>query len=202
MTFKFLSNQSALCKKIYNPETKKDTTKKDEMAELFKTSQEEIFLGNETIDHTHENNVNDWYNHENFNNIYQPTEHFEPEKISNIIKNLKNNKAPGVDNIQNVILKYLEPSLTTILKKIFDSSYEIGYFPKRWKEGKVIMLYKNKGQKNDTKNYRPITLLNQFGKIFEKSIEQKIRSWAEENNRINLEQSGFRKKDQQTISYF
>ena len=64
------------------------------------------------------------------------------------------------------------------------------------------MLYKNKGQKNDTKNYRPITLLNQFGKIFEKSMEQKIRSWAEENNKINLEQSGFRKKDLQTTNYF
>ena len=181
-------------KKIYNPVTKKDTTLKSEIAEIFKNSQEEIFRGNDTIDQNHENNVNDWYNHENFEHNYLPTNHFETENISNIIKNLKNNKAPGLDNIQNVIIKYLEPSLSKILQKIFNSCYEIGYFPKRWKEGKVIMLYKNKGQKNDSKNYRPITLLNQFGKIFEKTIEQKIRSWAEENNKINLEQSGFRKK--------
>ena len=110
MTFKFLSNQSALCKKIYNPETKKDTTKKDEMAELFKTSQEEIFLGNETIDHTHENNVNDWYNHENFNNIYQPTEHFEPEK--NIQHNQKPKKQQSTRLVcQNFHIKIIQALL-------------------------------------------------------------------------------------------
>ena len=70
--------------------------------------------------------------------------------------------------MKNIIIKYLEPSLSPILKRIFDTCNEIGYFPKRWKEGKVIMLYKNKGAKNDTKNYRLITLLNQLGKNIRK----------------------------------
>ena len=35
--------------------------------------------------------------------------------------------------------------------------------------------------------------MNQLGKICEKSIEIKIRNWAEENDKINKEQSGFRK---------
>ena len=42
-------------------------------------------------------------------------------------------------------------------------------------------------------NYRPITLLNQFSKIFESLIADKIMTWANNNNTINLEQSGFRK---------
>lgn len=61
------------------------------------------------------------------------------------------------------------------------------------------MLYKNKGAKNDTKDYQ--TLLNQFGKLFEKILEIKIRKWAEENNKINEEQSSFRKKETPTINY-
>uniref|UniRef100_A0A7M5TPX5 Reverse transcriptase domain-containing protein n=1 Tax=Clytia hemisphaerica TaxID=252671 RepID=A0A7M5TPX5_9CNID len=181
-------------KKIFNPITKTDTSIKDEIAEIFKNAQKEIFQGNETSDQENENDVNSWYNQQNFTTEPSNENFFTTDEISKTIKNLKNNKAPGIDTIKNTLIKYLEPSLSPILKKIFDSCYDIGYFPKRWKEGKVIMLYKNKGAKNDTKNYRPITLLNQFGKLFEKTLEIKIRKWAEENNKINKEQSGFRKK--------
>ena len=41
--------QKTSIKRIYDPVKKKDTTQKDEIAELFRKSQEEIFQGNETM---------------------------------------------------------------------------------------------------------------------------------------------------------
>ena len=55
------------------------------------------------------------------------------------------------------------------------------------------MIYKNKGSKYDPTNYRPISLLPQFGKIFEKLISDKLYLWCDLNNILNKEQSGFRK---------
>ena len=53
--------QKTSIKRIYDPVKKKDTTQKDEIAELFRKSQEEIFQGNETMYIELENNVNTWY---------------------------------------------------------------------------------------------------------------------------------------------
>ena len=53
------------------------------------------------------------------------------------------------------------------------------------------MQYKE--DKVDPSKYRPITLLKQFSKLYESFIADKIRDWAENNNLINIEQSGFRK---------
>ena len=55
------------------------------------------------------------------------------------------------------------------------------------------MLHK-KESTLDPSNYRPISLLNQFGKIFESLIADIIRFWAEDNDKIDIIQAGFRKK--------
>ena len=52
----------------------------------------------------------------------------------------------------------------------------------------------NKESTLDHSKYRPISLLNQFGKIFESLIAEIIRFWAEGNDKIDMIQAGFRNK--------
>ena len=186
----FKKKKSAKISKIMNPQTRETTVKEQEIADVFKKCQEEIFKGNETEDFAHEARVNRWYE------SLRPTQNaqvfIEEAEIRKKITNLKNNKAPGVDNISNIIIKYLEPSLSKILYKIFNSCYNIGYFPLSWKVAKIVMIHK-KDSKLDPDNYRPISLLNQFGKIFESLITDIVRFWAEDSDIIDIHQAGFRK---------
>ena len=57
---------------------------------------------------------------------------------------------------------------------------------------KIIMLKKKKNS-IDIGNFRPIRLLPSIGKLLESLIAVRLFKWAENNNKINPEQSGFRK---------
>ena len=188
----FRKRKAQTISQIKDPNTGIMETDDLKIANIFKETQSKIFEGNPILNHEHENLVNNWYNR--YRCPLFPTEiFFEKAEISKKFKKLKNRKAPGPDGMNNVILKYLEPSLRDLLYKIYNSCYNLGYFPKAWKIAMIKMLHK-KDDKSDPLNYRPISLLNQLGKIFESLITDIIYFWAEDENKIDINQAGFRKK--------
>ena len=76
---------------------------------------------------------------------------------------------------------------------IINSSFQDGILPEIIKAGKVIPLFKG-GKQSEIGNYRPISLLPQFGKIFEKLFINRLESFLTEKNIISDSQFGFRKK--------
>ena len=91
------------------------------------------------------------------------------------------------------ILKLASATLSPLLAKLYNRCLEVGYFPKELKIAKVIPLYKNKGSISEMKNYRPISMLSVFSKIFEKIIHREITKFFEDNKILNDCQYGFRK---------
>ena len=79
--------------------------------------------------------------------------------------------------------------------KVFQFSLDCSIFPNNWKKANVIPVFKNKGDKSVVKNYRPVSLLPIFGKIFEKCLFDTIYTYFEENHLFSHCQSGFRKGD-------
>ena len=67
------------------------------------------------------------------------------------------------------------------LKLLLNQSFQQGKFPNRLKHAQVTPLYK-KGAKTDPNNYRPISLLNVFSKIFEKIMKNKFMHFIDSNN--------------------
>ena len=67
-----------------------------------------------------------------------------------------------------------------------------GFFPSSWSLGYIVPIYK-KGDKDDPSNYRGITLLSNFGKIFTSILTKRVENWANDNNIISDAQFGFRK---------
>lgn len=59
------------------------------------------------------------------------------------------------------------------------------------KYGKVVPLFKS-GNKCNINNYRPISILPAFNKIFEKVITTRLVNFIERNNLISDYQHGFR----------
>ena len=91
------------------------------------------------------------------------------EKILNIIRALNPNKAHGWDEISLRMTKFSDAALVNPLRIIFTNCLNRGRFPKVWKYANVVPVHK-KNEKNVKGNYRPISLLAIFGKIFEKLV--------------------------------
>ena len=68
-----------------------------------------------------------------------------------------------------------------------------GIFPDELKIAKVIPLFKS-GKRHDLSNYRPISILPLFSKIFEKLIHVRLTSFFDTNNVLSENQFGFRRK--------
>ena len=118
----------------------------------------------------------------------------ESHEVMKIIKSLKINKASGPSSIPPEILKLLLNDISNILAKIFNSSFLSGEFPKCLKIVKVIPVFKNKGSPLEVTNYRPISLLSNIDKIFEKIVHSRLTSFLNANNVLFNKQFGFRSK--------
>jgi len=86
-------------------------------------------------------------------------------KIDNIIKSLKSKNTTGYDEIPVNKLKISAPYIISPLTYICNTTLNTGIFPNRLKYAVVKPLHK-KGNKHELSNYRPISLLTAFSKIF------------------------------------
>ena len=70
-------------------------------------------------------------------------------------------------------------------------SIETGIFPTKLKYAKIIPIFKL-GNKDDPTNYRPISLLSNINKMFERLMYNRLITFIERNNVLYSSQYGFR----------
>ena len=92
-----------------------------------------------------------------------PTNKYE---IQQIIHNMKL-KNGGVDKINARTLKVISPHITESLAGILNKCIETWTWPDSLKAAEIIPIHKS-GSKNKMENYRPISLISNVPKIFEK----------------------------------
>jgi len=119
---------------------------------------------------------------------------FNEDEILKIISALNTHKAQGDDDISIRMIKICDEALLKPLILLFKESTKASHYPDIWKRSNIIPVHK-KNDKQLAKNYRPISLLPIFGKIFEKIIFNKIYHFLLEENLLTPNQSGFRPSD-------
>ena len=115
----------------------------------------------------------------------------EYDKVEKYLRNIDITKATGADNIGPRLLKLAAPYISESLTFICNQSIMNSTFPEKWKEGKVTPLHKN-GPKDDTNNYRPISVLPVLSKLLEKHVHDSLMFYLSSNNLLHSTQSGFR----------
>ena len=113
-------------------------------------------------------------------------------EIFNTILSLNVNKAVGHDNIPAYYLKIAPFSVAPFLLILINYAFTNGIFPNNCKISKVIPIHKN-GDTNNPNNFRPISLLICFPKIFEKIIFKCITCFLNKHDVLNPQQYGFQK---------
>ena len=101
-------------------------------------------------------------------------------------------KAPGESKIGHQIIKQLPDNIIEYIANIFNASLAAGYFPKKFKSAILKLIPKEGKDATIPVNYRPIALLDNIGKLFEKIINSRLRQFLEGNNLYNSQQYGFR----------
>ena len=117
----------------------------------------------------------------------------EEKHFNQQFKDLKPEKATGHDNVtsKELILAYdaVKPGIKSIIRKSIPDKR----FPSDYKVARMKSNFK-KGEKTDTRNYRPISILSLVSKSLEGQVCKIIDGHLEDNEILNEKQWGFRKR--------
>ena len=113
--------------------------------------------------------------------------------VTKLLEGLNCGKAPGPDELPNLILKNAANEISPFLKIIFDQSLQTGKLPDDWVEANVAPVFK-KGDRHSPANYRPISLTCVCAKLLQHIICKQIMSHFLENKILAPVQHGFRSK--------
>ncbi|CAE1315900.1 unnamed protein product [Acanthosepion pharaonis] len=102
------------------------------------------------------------------------------------------NKASGGDGIPAIVLKKCAPGLAPALSKLYNYCLKESCFLDCWKSSSIIPVFKNSGDPSDPSNYRPISLLPLFGKVFEALINTGVINHLTSHNLLSDKQYSFR----------
>ena len=115
-------------------------------------------------------------------------------RVSDAIKQARNNNSTGPDNLNIRHLKHLGPFAIALLTHTLNSSLNTNTIPAIWKVAKIIPIATK--QRHIGTSYRHIALLSPIAKLMEKTILPEIV----ENTRLPEHQHGFRKQHSTTTT--
>ena len=107
-----------------------------------------------------------------------------PIEIDAEILSIPLNKVYGLYSCPTRILKSASSIISSPLCKLINKSIEIGAYPRGGED------------KTDPNNYRPISLLSVFNRIFEKTMYRRLMAYLEINGILCDSQYGFRENIQ------
>ena len=101
-------------------------------------------------------------------------EDFTAKELEIVIKKLKRKKAIGPDEIPNELFIEADEDTKNIYREHFNSINQTMEIPDEWQEGNIKRLYKGKGDKGKCSNERGITISSNYGKVYERLINERV----------------------------
>ena len=111
-------------------------------------------------------------------------------ELATVLKELKNNKAPGVDSVVNEFLKYGGSEVSSKFMKIMNLIFEKGQVPSDFRKTLIKQLH-DKSDESECDNYQGISLVSVGSKLQSNMILFRLRDVVDKV--LREEQYGFRK---------
>jgi hypothetical protein len=122
-----------------------------------------------------------------------------PSEIPQAIRGLMDGKAPGPNGIPNRVLRHLPQRAIPSLTKVFNAVLRRQYFPSAWKHARVVSIQKPGMDPTLPSSYKPISLLDTVGKLFEKILLARVPREVKERGLLCDEQFRFRTRRSTTL---
>ena len=123
------------------------------------------------------------------------------DEVTIAIKSLDRGKSYGLDNLIDEMFIDGIHVLSPLLVNIFNYIFESGTYPQEWLKG-IIVPIPRKGYLTDANNYRGITIMSVFAKLFSIILNNRLVKFAENSSQFNDFQYGFREKRSTTDCIF
>ncbi|XP_046974642.1 uncharacterized protein LOC124540911 [Vanessa cardui] len=114
----------------------------------------------------------------------------EAELCAAVHKLRSKRTAPGPDGIPGRALSIALDALGDSVRQLFSACLAQGRFPHRWKTGKLVLIRKEGRAPDQPSAYRPIVLLDEVSKLFERVLAVRLVDSMEPG--LNERQYGFR----------
>ena len=101
--------------------------------------------------------------------------------------------APGLDNIEYCMIKYLSYSAVSFLLYVFNKSFKEGTFLRKWKQAVVLPFSKPGKDAQLPDNHRPIALTSCASRLLEKILNFRLMYILESKNFLSPFQYWFQK---------
>ncbi|KAL4104344.1 hypothetical protein QTP88_019645 [Uroleucon formosanum] len=108
-------------------------------------------------------------------------------------RSLKMKIAPGPDGITNEAVKCIAALNPGALISVYNTCLVSGVFPKIWKKARLVLIRKGDKPLNSPSSYRPLCLLDCLGKLLEKILDNRLRTFLDDSVGLHERQFGFRK---------
>lgn len=118
-----------------------------------------------------------------------------------LINDLNVRKGNRVNDIPAKVIKLSGEVISPFLSDIFNRCMSQGCYPDQLKIAHVIPIHK-KGSKVDCSNFRPISLLCNFNRLFEKILYDRIYKYFDKFSLLNFHQYGFRKNHSTSMAIY
>ena len=96
------------------------------------------------------------------------------EHVKKLLKNIDQKKSAGIDKIPPNLLQLSADILSTPLSNAINNSILKGKFPDDAKVASVFPLDKHTDNKYSVSNFRPVSVLNIFSKMYEKVLKNML----------------------------
>jgi hypothetical protein len=124
----------------------------------------------------------------------------KPDEVQEAIRSLKIGMAPGPNDIPNRALKHLPKRAVSLLVQIFDAVLRTHHFLSACKHARMISILKPRKDPAQPFSYRPISLLDTIGKLFD-ILLTKILNEVSECGLLRDEQFGFRPGNSTSLQF-
>ena len=165
-------------------------TRVDQPEEIAKAFNEYFGTVGKTLAASIQNKPHEMYSNRS-SNSFALIETF-PDEVSALISNLNPSKGNRLNDIPTKIVKLSNTVISFYLSEIINTCIRQGCYPDLLKIAQIIPIHKE-GSKEDCSNFRPISLLCNFNRIFEKIIYCRLSKYLNKYKLLNFNQYGFRK---------
>ena len=116
-----------------------------------------------------------------------------PAAVDKIIRELRNSKACGIDNLDTHILKLVRPHIVPAVTHIVNLSLSSLTFPSAFKVARVVPLLKGKDSPAaEPKSYRPVALLPVVSKVLERVVHTQLVGYLDQHQLLHPQQHAYR----------
>jgi exonuclease III len=116
------------------------------------------------------------------------------DDIRAILRSIKPDKGPGIDEIPNRFLQAMGEPLVNAMQSLITAVIKLSYFPQRFRSARTIVLRKpRKPDYSDPGAWRPIALLSTIGKLIETLLARRLGALAEQEGLLPDTQMGNRR---------